>query len=500
MTATATPLVRYGLHIGGQEVDSAGGRTLESINPATGEAWALIQDASRADVDRAVAAATAAFAHDAPWRQLSATKRGKLVSRLADAILADAERLAAIEVRDNGKLMKEMHAQLRVVPEWLHYFAGLADKIEGRTIPLDRTSVFNYTLREPLGVVGVITPWNSPTLLTLMAVAPALAAGNTVVVKPSEVTSASFLEIARLLEGVGFPPGVINVLTGGREAGEAMAEHPGIARIVFTGGGEAGKAIARTVGGRLGRVTLELGGKSANIVFPDANLDAVEAGVLAGIFAAGGQTCIAGSRALVHRDVKEELLARLKRRAEGIVLGDPMADATQMGPAATPAQLAKIAAFVDGAREEGATVVAGGRKGTVEGLPNGLFYEPTILTGVANDSRVCQEEVFGPVLAVLEFESEEEAIALANATPYGLAAGVWTRDLKRAHRVARRLEAGTVWVNLYRAITYNTPFGGYKQSGIGRLNGQEAIDEFLQTKSVWIELGDDIQDPFVLKV
>jgi aldehyde dehydrogenase (NAD+) len=493
-------LQRYRLYIDGDEVESATGATFASTNPTSGEPWAHFEEAGAEDVELAVGAAARAFAQGSPWRSLSATRRGGLMFRLADLIREHAERIAAIEVRENGKLMREMHAQLGVAPDWLTYFGGLADKIEGRTIPLDRTSVFNYTQREPLGVVGIITPWNSPTLLTMMALAPALAAGNTVVIKPSEETSASILEIARLLEAAGFPPGVVNVVTGGRVAGEALVAHPRVAKISFTGGDAAGRAIASAVGARLGHVTLELGGKSANIVFDDAQLEAAEAGILAGIFAAGGQTCIAGSRALIHAPVYEELVERLRRRAEAIVLGDPMDPATQMGPIATAAQLAKLEEHIASARAEGARVVAGGARASVEGLSRGLFHQPTILADVTNDSRVAQEEIFGPVLAVMPFEDEDEAVALANATPYGLAAGVWTLNVKRAHRVARRLEAGSVWVNLYRAVTFNSPFGGYKASGIGRVNGIEALDEFLQTKSVWIELDEAVQDPFVLKL
>jgi len=496
----APPWSAYRLHIGGEELDAEAGRTFASNDPTTGEAWAGFADASPADVGLAVGAAAAAFAQDGPWRSLSATRRGRLLLRLGDLIRERADEIAAIEVRENGKLLKEMRAQLGAVPDWLAYFGGLADKIEGRTIPLDRTSVLNYTQREPLGVVAVITPWNSPSFLTAMALAPALAAGNTVVVKPSEETSASILEIARLLEPAGFPPGVVNVVTGGRAAGEALVAHPGVAKVSFTGGSDAGRAIAAAAGSRLARVTLELGGKSANVVFADAEPEAAEAGILAGIFGAAGQTCIAGSRALIQRPVYDEMVERLRHRAEAIAIGDPMDPATEMGPIANPGQLAKIERAVERAREEGARIVCGGRRAAVPGLPAGLFFEPTLIADVAPESRLAQEEVFGPVLALMPFEDEDEAIALANSTPFGLAAGVWTRDVKRAHRAARRLEAGTVWINMYRSLAFNTPFGGHKDSGIGSLNGIEALDGFLQTKSVWVELGEEVQDPFLLKL
>lgn len=484
--------------IDGRDTASKSGLTYESTNPATGHTWAVVAEGGNADVDAAMRAARSAL--EAEWGRLSPTRRGRVLMRFAELIAANATAIAELETRDNGKLLREMTAQLTVVPDWYYYFGGLADKVEGRVIPLDRVNALNYTLREPLGVVGIITPWNSPSLLATMAAAPALAAGNTIVLKPSEVTAASSVELARLAIEAGLPPGVFNVVTGGRECGSALVRHSGVAKVVFTGGTAAGRVVASVVGERLAQCLLELGGKSANIVFEDADLAAAEAGLLAGVFAAGGQTCIAGSRAFVHHSIFDALTERLAARAQMITIGDPTAPETQMGPVATPEQLARIEHFVDEARQEGAEIVSGGSRITVAGLEGGYFFAPTVLRGVAPESRVAQEEVFGPVLCVLSFEDEDEVVELANGTPFGLAAGVWTTHLKRAHRVARRLHAGTVWINIYRALTFNSPFGGYKASGFGRENGAEAIDEFLQTKSVWCELGDEVQDPFVLRV
>lgn len=487
----------YDNHIGGQRVPAAAGRRFSSTNPTTGKVWGRFAESSRADVDLAVRAAAEAFV--GPWRMLSPTRRGRLMMAWGDLIADNAETIASLETQQNGKLIAEMRAQAKVVKDWLYYYGGLADKIEGRVIPIERASVLNYTLREPLGVIGVIVPWNSPTFLTIMSVAPALAAGNTIVLKPSEVTSASAFELAGLAEEAGFPAGVINVVTGGREAGEALVEHEGVAKISFTGSEAGGKAIAAKAGARLAGVTLELGGKSPNIVFADANLDMAEAGLLAGIFAAAGQTCVAGSRAYIHESIYDELRERLVRRAKAIRLGDPLLAETQMGPVATTMQLAKDQQMIERAVSEGAQVLTGGHKAAVSGFAGGLFFEPTILANAGPANHIMNEEVFGPVLAVTPFRDEDEVVRLANATRFGLAAGVWTRDLARAHTMARRLHAGTVWINIYRALAFNSPFGGFKASGLGRANGAEAVDQYLQTKSVWCELGGEVQDPFVLK-
>jgi acyl-CoA reductase-like NAD-dependent aldehyde dehydrogenase len=484
--------------VGGSPRASQSEARFDSVDPSRGAPWASVAEASPTDVDAAVEDAYAAFWSPA-WRALSASRRGRLLMRLADAIADHAEHLARIETRDNGKLYREMVAQLRLVPEWLYYFGGAADKIQGATIPLDSLSVLNYTAREPYGVVAVVTPWNSPIFLTMMSAAPAIAAGNTVVVKPSEVTSASMVEVARLAIDVGFPPGVLNVVTGRRVTGEALVGHPRVAKVSFTGGTETGRAVALSAAERLVPLTLELGGKSANIVFGDADLDAAEAGILAGVFAAAGQTCVAGSRGLVHRSILDEMVDRLRRRADAVVIGDPMDDATQMGPVATASQLTKVESFVGEALEAGAEVVSGARRERVGGLENGFFYRPTILANVTRSSHLAQEEIFGPVLALFPFDSDDEAVELANSTRYGLAGGIWTRDVRRAHAVARRLQAGTVWINMYRAMAPQSPFGGFKASGYGRINGLEGLDEYLQTKSVWCELSSDVQDPFVLK-
>ncbi len=496
---TATPeSPTYENHVNGRAVPGLNSRTFTAVNPTTGKAWGTFVESSAADVDAAVQAASRAMS--GPWGQLSPTRRGRLMMAWGEKIAANAERIARLESMQNGKLLSEMQAQAGVAREWLYYFGGLADKIEGRVIPLERRSVLNYTLREPLGVVGVIVPWNSPTFLTMMSCAPALAAGNTLVIKPSEVTSASAIELVRLAEEAGIPPGVLNVVTGARAAGEALVDHPLVAKISFTGSDGAGRAIAAKAGARLAGCTLELGGKSPNIVFGDARVDNAVVGILSGIFAAAGQTCIAGSRAYVHESLYDEVVERLAQRAAAIRLGDPLLPGTQMGPAATTAQLQKNESMVARALEHGGELVCGGKRARVDGLEGGFFYEPTIVRNLEPGNPLLQDEVFGPVLAVTPFSTDDEVVEMANGSRFGLAAGVWTRDLQRAHTLARRLQAGTVWINTYRALAFNSPFGGYKDSGLGRVNGIEAVDQFLQTKSVWCESSDEIQDPFVIKV
>ena len=492
-------LPRYRLHIDGEWREAASGAWLASINPYTGQPWASIPQGGAADADAAVAAASRALSQG-PWPALTASARGALLSRLADLIAREASRLASIEVRDNGKLIAEMGAQLAYIPQWFRYFGGLADKIEGAVLPVDKPNLFTFTHHEPVGVVAAITPWNSPLLLTAWKLAPALAAGCTVVLKPSEHTSVSVLELCRLIEEAGIPRGVVNVVTGlGPEVGTPLVQHPQVAKVAFTGGEAGGLSVYASAARGLKPVLLELGGKSANIIFADARLDDAVNGAIAGIFAATGQTCIAGSRLLVQRSVHDAVLERLIARASRARMGDPQRPDTEVGPVTTRAQFEKILYYIDVARSEGARCELGGGPAQRPECGDGWFIEPTIFSGVSNEMRIAREEVFGPVLAVIPFDTEEDAIRIANDSPYGLAAGLWTQSIARALTVSRRLQAGTVWVNTYRAVSYLAPFGGYKRSGIGRENGQDAIWEYLQSKSVWISTADAAVNPFVMR-
>lgn len=489
----------YGHYINGEFRQPSGGDWFESFDPFTGRPWAMVSRCGERDVDEAVQAAHhQAFGGE--WSRLTASQRGNLLRRLGDLIARDAEELARLEVKDNGKLFAEMHAQLRYLPNWFYYYGGLADKIEGAVIPLDKPGYMNFTTHEPWGVVGIITPWNSPLLLTTWKLAPALAAGNTAVIKPSEFTSISMLAMVKLFKEAGFPDGVVNVVTGfGAEVGSPLVEHPKVAKIAFTGSDATGRRIYQQAAARMKPVTMELGGKSPNIVFADADMQSAVYGVVSGIFAASGQTCLAGSRLLLQDSIHDEFLTRLVEFAGKARIGNPMDPDTQVGPVSTVQQYEKVLGYIDIARREGARTVLGGGKPTAPECANGWFVQPTIFTEVTNSMRIAQEEVFGPVLSVIRFRDEEEAVRIANDTQFGLAAGIWTTNMERGLSLPSRIQAGTVWVNTYRATSYMSPFGGYKQSGLGRENGMEMIREYLQTKSVWINTGAAVANPFITR-
>ncbi|MGO1120566.1 aldehyde dehydrogenase [Rhodovibrionaceae bacterium A322] len=487
----------YDLFINGEFVTAASGERFDSEDPYDGQVWAQVARGNAEDVDRAVAAAKAAL--EGEWGDYTPSHRGKLLVRLAELIEEKAEHLAEIEVRDNGKLIAEMGFQTKYIGEWYRYYGGLADKVQGEVIPTDKANIFNFTRYEPLGVIGMITPWNSPLLLLTWKLAAALAAGNTAVIKPSEFTSASTLEFMKLFEEAGFPPGVVNCVTGfGLEVGAPLVEHPDVAKVAFTGSDLAGQKIYESAARGFKKVTLELGGKSPNIVFEDADLDAAVMGAISGIFAATGQTCIAGSRLLLQRSLHDTFVERLIEVASQATIGDPKSMDTHVGPVTTEPQFNKVMDYIDIAKKEGATCVLGGKPYSGPGAKGSQFVEPTIFTEVNNKMRIAQEEVFGPVLSIIPFEDEEEAVAIANDVDFGLAAGVWTSDIGRSLRMSEKLKVGTVWINTYRAVSYTSPFGGYKRSGLGRESGLNAIYEYLQTKSVWIATEKSTRNPFII--
>lgn len=489
---------KFQLFINNEWVDPISNQWFDSLDPFSGEAWAAIPRAGAQDVENAVAAADAAM--HGPWGQMSPSDRGKLLFKLAMLIEEHADELTEAESRDNGKLRSEVGGQVRYMAKYFYYYAGLADKIHGLVVPMDKPKVFNYVKYEPMGVVATITPWNSSLLLTAWKVAPALCAGNTIVAKPSEHTSVSMFCLAKLFLKAGFPPGVFNVVTGfGHEVGEPLVTHPKVPRVAFTGGDEGGRRVNVLAAAHFKRVSLELGGKSPNIIFDDANLDRAANGVITGIFSAGGQTCMAGSRLLVQESVHDEFVEKLRTITAKAKLGDPARTDVQVGPVATRPQYEKVMQYIHIAKDEGARCLTGGNSPQGEEYGAGQFVEPTIFVDVNNQMRIAQEEVFGPVLAVIKFKDEEDAVRIGNDIRFGLAAGVWTQSLHRAMFMSERLRAGTVWINNYRSTGYTTPFGGYKDSGIGREGGIEAVKEYLETKSVWVSSDLDMPDPFIRK-
>jgi aldehyde dehydrogenase (NAD+) len=461
------------------------GSSMVDLNPSTGKQITEFPVGTAEEVDAAVRAARDAF--ESGWRDATPTVRRKLLLKLAELIAANAQELGRIATEDMGMPWAFTIGEAMFCAEYLEYYAGWADKLRGDTIPLSAPSTLDYTLREPMGVAAAIVPWNSPLSLALWKMAPALTCGNAVVVKPSELAPLAALRLMDLVAEAGFPPGVVNCVLGdGAQTGAALIEHPGVDVIAFTGGTATGRKVAETAGRNLTRISLELGGKSANIIFADADLDAAAAQAGVGCFINTGQQCIAGSRVLVEESAHDAFLDKLSSFAANWAVGDPLQPTTQMGPLISEASLERVLGFVDEARTSAEVALGGDRLGG--DLADGFFVAPTVVTGVRNDMRIAREEVFGPVLSVLTFRDEAEAIAVANDTPYGLAGGVWTNDLSRAHRVARRIEAGTVWVNSWLAVNPQTPFGGYKASGVGREGGREALDTYTQVKNVYVQL------------
>jgi len=474
------------LLIGAEWRDAASGQTMKIVNPATEEIITEVASAGQSDVDAAVAAARAALA--GPWGKMSARERGRLLWKLGDRLMEKADEFAKLETLHNGKpIFESRQIEVPACVECLQYFAGWADKITGETIPV-KANGFVYTLREPLGVCAAIVPWNFPLLSAVWKVAPALAAGNTMILKPASQTPLTALALGALALEVGIPAGVLNVITGsGAVVGQAIVEHAGIDKVAFTGDTSTGKGVMRSAAETVKHLTLELGGKSPNIVFPDADLDAAVRGATIGIFYGKGEVCAAGSRLLVDKSIQDEFVEKVAARTRKMTVGDPMDPKTRFGALSSKAQLDKVLHYVESAKKEGATLMAGGSRADI-GTGKGYFMQPTVFGGVTPSMTIAREEIFGPVLASIEFGDVEEAIARANDSPYGLAAAVWTKDIKKAHYVASKLKAGTVWINTYNVYDTAVPFGGYKQSGFGREMSLHALDHYTQVKAVWVDL------------
>ncbi len=470
--------------IGGKWIPAQSGKTFETVNPATEEVIAHVAEGDAADVDAAVKAAREAFDRG-PWKKMDARERGRIMNRLADLLEEEIDELAALESLDNGKPIRDSrNADLPLTIDCLRYYAGYADKIHGQTIPI-RGNFFCYTRKEPVGVVGQIIPWNFPLLMTAWKWGPALAAGCTIVMKPAEQTPLTCLRMAHLAQEAGVPDGVINVVPGyGPTAGAAVVKHPGVDKVAFTGSTEVGKIIMRDAAASMKRVTLELGGKSPNIVFDDCDLDAAVAGAHFGLYFNQGQCCCAGSRLFVHEKIHDKFINKITSMNKSRKLGDPLDPSTEQGPQVNKEQFDKILGYIESGKKEGAQCITGGKRHG----ERGFYVEPTLFTGVSDEMTIAQEEIFGPVMSVLKFQSDEDLIARANSTCYGLAAAVWTRDIARAHRFASEVRAGTVWVNCYDVFDAAAPFGGFKLSGMGRELGEEGLKAYTETKTVTVSL------------
>lgn len=494
----ASALPHYQLFIDGQWVEGSNGQTMETLNPATGEPWAHFACASADDVNRAVGAARKAM-ENPDWRDLTASQRGSLLFKLADLVAENAQKIGEVETSDSGKLATETVMQTRYVAEYYRYYAGLADKIEGATIPIDKPDMHVFTTREPIGVVAAIVPWNAQMFLTATKLGPALAAGCAVIIKASEIAPCAMFEFARLIEAAGFPPGVVSVISGDAEnCAIPLTTHRDIDRIAFTGGPETAKHVVRNSAENFAVTTLELGGKSPIVVFDDADLESAANGLIAGNFGASGQSCVAGSRGIVHRSIMTELIKLISEKAAAIKIGNPLDPETNIGPLCTRAQVERIEETLKAARSQGALIHFGGAR--PKGLDIGNYFEPTLVECPNGDIATLKVEMFGPVMSLVAFESEEEAITIANDTVYGLGSGVFTKDVARAHRVSRRIRAGICWINTYRAISPMAPFGGFNQSGYGREAGQEAVLDYTRTKTTWINLSDQpMANPFVMR-
>jgi len=488
----------YQHYINGEWCDASDGATLTTINPANEEVWAEVPAASEEDVDRAVAAARTAL-YDGPWATMTATQRGKLMRRLGDLISEKADHLGDIETIDSGKLLKETRGQTGYVSDYYYYFAGMADKIEGATLPIDKPDMHVFTTREPIGVVAAVVPWNAQMFLTATKLGPALAAGNTVVLKASEEAPAPMFEFARIVDQAGFPPGVVNVITGyGEPCGRALTGHQDVARVAFTGGPETASRVIQNTSRNYAHVSLELGGKSPILVFDDADVEGAVNGIIAGNFGASGQSCVAGSRVFIQENIYDNIVEKLVERAGKIQIGDPLLEQTQMGPLATRAQIDRIVAAVEKSRGQGAELHHGGKR--PGNFDKGYYYEPTILGCPNQDIETVQNEMFGPVLSALKFSDEEEGIAMANNTRFGLGAGIFTENLARAHRVSAKIRSGILWINTYRAVSPIAPFGGFGHSGFGREAGMEAVLDYTRTKTVWINTSKEpMANPFVMR-